>query len=159
MHTVPGNMMVGEPTIRAMVEAFERAEALDLAEPLLVVLEPGQAAGGDKRGRQSAAIKVVFREEYLIVDLRVDEHRDPVVELRRAFEFTRHQYLPFVPGMPTHANPTGDLPEDLGAMLFTPPADRPVTVVPPELMDQFGGIVSIDPPGAIALRTSPTHRD
>jgi uncharacterized Ntn-hydrolase superfamily protein len=124
-YAVQGNMLVGEPTIRAMVEAFERAEALDLPERLLVVLEAGQAAGGDKRGRQSAAIKVVFREEYPYLDLRVDEHRDPVAELRRVFEVARHQYLPFVVGMPTRDNPMGNLAEEVGAMLLNPPPDRP----------------------------------
>jgi uncharacterized Ntn-hydrolase superfamily protein len=124
-YAVQGNMLVGEPTVRAMVEAFERTEALDLPERLLVVLEAGQAAGGDKRGRQSAALKVVFREEYPYVDLRVDEHREPVAELRRIFEVARQQYLPFIAGMPTRANPMGNLPDDVGAMLLIPPADRP----------------------------------
>ena len=58
---VQGNMLVGEPTIAAMAEAFENAAALELPERLLMVLEAGQAAGGDKRGRQSAALKVVHR--------------------------------------------------------------------------------------------------
>ncbi|MGH8544569.1 MAG: DUF1028 domain-containing protein, partial [Gammaproteobacteria bacterium] len=85
-YAVQGNMLVGEPTIQAMAAAFERAAGLDLPERLLVVLEAGQAAGGDKRGRQSAAIKVMLREEYPYLDLRVDEHRHPVAELRRVFE-------------------------------------------------------------------------
>ncbi|MGH6899081.1 MAG: DUF1028 domain-containing protein [Geminicoccaceae bacterium] len=124
-YAVQGNMLVGEPTIQAMAAAFERAAGLDLPERLLVVLEAGQAAGGDKRGRQSAAIKVMLREEYPYLDLRVDEHRHPVAELRRVFEVARHQYLPFVVGMPTRANPEGALPEEVGAMLLTPPPYRP----------------------------------
>lgn len=124
-HAVQGNMLVGEPTLTAMAEAFERAAALELPERLLVVLEAGQAAGGDKRGRQSAALKVVHREEYPYLDLRVDEHRHPVAELRRVFEVARHQYLPFVAGMPTRANPLGSLAEEVGAMLRTPPPYRP----------------------------------
>jgi uncharacterized Ntn-hydrolase superfamily protein len=108
-----------------MAEAFERAAALELPERLLVVLEAGQAAGGDKRGRQSAAIKVMWREEYPYVDLRVDEHRHPVAELRRVFEVARQQYLPFIVGMPTRSDPLGNLPDEVGAMLLTPPPYRP----------------------------------
>jgi uncharacterized Ntn-hydrolase superfamily protein len=124
-YAVQGNMLVGEATIQAMAAAFQRAEALDLPERLLVVLEAGQAAGGDKRGRQSAAIKVMYKEEYPYLDLRVDEHRHPVAELRRVFEVARHQYLPFVVGMPTRGNPLGNLPEAVAAMLLTPPPFRP----------------------------------
>ncbi|HEX5794572.1 MAG TPA: DUF1028 domain-containing protein, partial [Geminicoccaceae bacterium] len=124
-YAVQGNMLVGEPTIRAIAEAFERAAALELPERLLVALEAGQAAGGDKRGRQSAAVKVAWREEYPYLDLRVDEHRHPVAELRRVFEVARQQYLPFVIGMPTRARPEGDLPQEVSAMLLTPPPYRP----------------------------------
>jgi uncharacterized Ntn-hydrolase superfamily protein len=124
-YAVQGNMLVGEPTITAMAEAFERSEQLELPERLLVVLEAGQAAGGDKRGRQSAALKVMHEEEYPYLDLRVDEHRHPVAELRRVFEVARQQYLPFIVGMPTRAAPLGSLPEEIGAMLLTPPPYRP----------------------------------
>jgi uncharacterized Ntn-hydrolase superfamily protein len=122
---VQGNMLVGEATIAAMAAAFEQAATLDLPERLLVVLEAGQAAGGDKRGRQSAALKVVHREAYPYVDLRVDEHRHPVAELRRVFEVARQQYLPFIIGMPTRANPLGNLPDEVSTMLLTPPPYRP----------------------------------
>jgi uncharacterized Ntn-hydrolase superfamily protein len=67
----------------------------------------------------------VYQEEYPYLDLRVDEHRHPVAELRRVFEVARHQYLPFIVGMPTRANPLGNLPEQVGAMLLTPPPYRP----------------------------------
>ena len=122
---VQGNMLVGEPTIAAMAEAFGRAAALDLTERLLVVLEAGQAAGGDKRGRQSAALRVFHTEEYPYLDLRVDEHRHPVAELRRVYEVARHQLLPFMQGMPTRANPLGSLGDDVAAVLLTPPPYRP----------------------------------
>jgi uncharacterized Ntn-hydrolase superfamily protein len=123
--SVQGNMLVGEPTVKAMVQAFEAASELSLPERLLVVLEAGQAAGGDKRGRQSAALKVFWKEEYPYLDLRVDEHRHPVAELRRVFEVARHQLLPFMDGMPTRDNPLGDLPEAIAGRLLTPPPFRP----------------------------------
>jgi uncharacterized Ntn-hydrolase superfamily protein len=122
---VQGNMLMGEPTIKAMAEAFERTEPLTLGERLLGVLEAGQAAGGDKRGRQSAGLKVYYKEEYPYLDLRVDEHRHPVAELRRVFEVARHQLIPFIDGMPTRENPLGQIPEHIAAMLLTPPPFRP----------------------------------
>jgi uncharacterized Ntn-hydrolase superfamily protein len=122
---VQGNMLVGEATVKAMAAAFEKSAAIDLPERLLIVLEAGQAAGGDKRGRQSAALKVYHKEEFPYLDLRVDEHRYPVGELRRVFEVARHQLLPFVDGMPSRANPLGALPESVADMLLTPPPFRP----------------------------------
>lgn len=124
-YAIQGNMLVGEPTIQAMAEAFEKGAALDLPERLLGVIEAGQAAGGDKRGRQSAALKVFYKEEFPYLDLRVDEHRHPVAELRRVFEVARRQLLPFVDGMPSREDPLGDLPEEISAMLLTPPPFRP----------------------------------
>src|SRR3954454_24913119 len=54
---VQGNMLVGEPTITEMAAAFRRNASLDLAERMLLAMEAGQRAGGDKRGRQSASLK------------------------------------------------------------------------------------------------------
>jgi len=122
---VQGNMLVGEATIQAMADAFVRAAALALPERLVTVLEAGQAAGGDKRGRQSAALLVYHREEYPYLSLRVDEHPFPVAELRRIFEVARHQLLPFVDGMPTRDNPLAELPKPVTDMLMTPPPFRP----------------------------------
>jgi uncharacterized Ntn-hydrolase superfamily protein len=123
--SVQGNMLVGERTIQAMAEAFSRTEGITLPERLIVALEAGQAAGGDKRGRQSAAVLVHAKEEYPYLSLRVDEHPYPVAELRRVFEVARHQLLPFVDGMPNRANPMGALPKEVTDMLMTPPPFRP----------------------------------
>jgi len=68
------------------VAAFEASENLELSERLVRVLEAGQAAGGDKRGRQSAALLVANPEPRLYHNLRVDDHPDPVAELRRIHE-------------------------------------------------------------------------
>ena len=122
---VQGNMLMGEATLNAMTDTFACTEPLDLPERLLLVLEAAQAAGGDKRGHQSAAVKVVHQEEYPYLDLRVDEHHHPVAELRRVFEIARRQYLPFIVGMPTRSNPLGNLSDETRAMLLTPPPDRP----------------------------------
>jgi uncharacterized Ntn-hydrolase superfamily protein len=123
--SIQGNMLAGAATIEAMAKAFERTDELDLPERLIVVLEAGQTAGGDKRGRQSAAVKVYWKEEFPYLDLRADEHRHPVAELRRIFEVARHQLLPFVDGMPSRKDPLGNLPERVTNMLLTPPPFRP----------------------------------
>ncbi len=105
--SVAGNMLVGEPTIMMMAEAFEANRGIEFAERLLRALEAGQQAGGDKRGRQSAALKVGTTEEYAHLDIRVDDHPDPVVELRRLFEEAKKEYLPFKQFLPTRTRPAG----------------------------------------------------
>lgn len=87
-YVVAGNMLVGSEVIEAMAQAFEGSED-ELAERLMIALEAGQEAGGDKRGKKSAALLVTSREQAglrPLLDLRVDEHQDPIRELRRVFE-------------------------------------------------------------------------
>ena len=112
-YAVAGNMLVGEETITAMAEAFEASADEPLSERLLRALESGQAAGGDKRGRQSAALYVVKNEPYPYLDLRVDEHPDPVTEIRRVYEVAKRELLPFIEAMPTRDNPKGNFGEEL----------------------------------------------
>jgi uncharacterized Ntn-hydrolase superfamily protein len=71
-----------------MARAFRAsaADGRDLSERLLLALEGGQAAGGDKRGKQSAALLVASPEPRMFHNLRVDDHADPVAELRRVWE-------------------------------------------------------------------------
>ena len=89
-YTVQGNMLVGGETIDAMAAAFE-ATTGTLPERLVAALEAGQAAGGDKRGRVSAALIVRPPPSALWegADIRVDEHPDPVAELRRIFDIVQ----------------------------------------------------------------------
>ncbi|MBS1253269.1 MAG: hypothetical protein MAG451_02318 [Anaerolineales bacterium] len=84
--TVAGNMLAGPEVVEAMAAAFEASEDLELSERLVRALEAGQEAGGDKRGKQSAALLVAGPEPRLYHNLRVDDHADPVAELRRVYE-------------------------------------------------------------------------
>ena len=120
-----GNMLVSAPTIADMARAFRESTALDLAERLMRAMEAGEAAGGDKRGRQSASLKVHHLEDYALFDLRVDEHPHPVAELRRVFEIAKLQLLPFVQGMPTRNDPGAAAPEAVVRLLGYPPPKRP----------------------------------
>jgi uncharacterized Ntn-hydrolase superfamily protein len=122
---VQGNMLVGAATIDAMAQAFLMHPDSTLAERLLLALEQGQAAGGDKRGTQSAALRVHSTEEYALLDLRVDEHEQPVPELRRVYEIAKLQLLPFVQGMPKRGEIAVALPQSVSDMLLKAPSDRP----------------------------------
>lgn len=103
-YSVQGNMLAGPQVIAAMAEAYEASAGEHLAERLMRALEAGQAAGGDKRGRVSAAILVSPEPGRTLqpegtrapmpdpgFDIRVDEHRDPVPELRRIFDLVRER--------------------------------------------------------------------
>lgn len=81
--SVAGNLLAGPDVLAAMAEAFVAAEAFALPERLVRALEAGQAAGGDKRGKQSAALLVASADPRPAHNLRVDDHADPVAELRR----------------------------------------------------------------------------
>lgn len=79
-----GNLLVGPETVDALVETFESTDG-SLPERLVTALAAGQAAGGDRRGRQSAAVLVRASESAPFVDLRIDDHPDPTAELVRLF--------------------------------------------------------------------------
>src|SRR3954469_3418630 len=103
-----GNILVGEQTVTALAAAFAGSEGRPLAERLLECLAAAQAAGGDRRGQQSAALLVVERDggyasmTDILVDLRVDDHAQPIAELQRLYRIhdrlfgrtARDQWLP-----------------------------------------------------------------
>jgi len=95
-YTVAGNMLVGSRVIEAMAQTFEDSEG-KLAERLMEALEAGQEAGGDRRGKTSAALVVANKEQNgtsSFIDLNVDRHQNPVKELRRIFNvYTRSKLI------------------------------------------------------------------
>ena len=126
-YAIQGNMLTGAQTLEAMQKIWLTNSSMDLAERLMQVLEAGDQAGGDLRGKQSAALKVMGREIYAEVDLRVDEHNEPVAELRRVLEVAKKQLLPFVQGMPKRHGPSTALPDSVMQMLLQPPASRNIS--------------------------------
>ena len=119
---IQGNMLKSEATLEAMQMAFDHTTGA-LSERLLSALEAGQEAGGDKRGKQSAALKVFGVEEYPLVDLRSDEHTEPIEELRRIVAISNIQLAPFIAGMPSR-NKKRVLDEAVKSMLLLPPNQR-----------------------------------
>jgi uncharacterized Ntn-hydrolase superfamily protein len=90
-HVVAGNMLISKDTIIAMSESIQSTSG-ELSNRLLTALEAGQNAGGDKRGRVSAALLVASKQAKRYHNLRVDAHSDPVNELRRIYNLTKKRY-------------------------------------------------------------------
>jgi uncharacterized Ntn-hydrolase superfamily protein len=107
--SVAGNMLAGPAVIAETAAAFEQSQDLPFARRLLRAMEAGEAAGGDKRGKQGAALVIWTTEEYPALSLRVDDHDDPLRELARLERVSRERFVHYVPFMPTRANPDGTL--------------------------------------------------
>ncbi len=97
---IAGNTLVSEDVLRAVASSWRQSSEGDLAERMLAALDAGQAAGGDRRGRQSAALLVGNANPLLALDLRVDDHADPLVELRRLLSLYRETYEPILKSLP-----------------------------------------------------------
>ena len=107
-----------------MAETFQKTVREPLEDRLMACLEAAQATGGDKRGRQSAALVVIGGEAYAKLDVRVDEDPDPIPCLRRTFDVAKAQLLPFIAGMPKREGGSAFPPEVMDLLLLSPP-DRP----------------------------------
>ncbi|KAF0676073.1 DUF1028 domain-containing protein [Profundibacterium mesophilum] len=105
-HSVAGNMLTGPEVVRACFDAYAGAQG-SMAERLLAAMEAGEAAGGDKRGRQAAGLTIHRGEDYAYLSLRVDDDADPLAELRRLLDVAGERYLHVAEAMPTAANFSG----------------------------------------------------
>jgi uncharacterized Ntn-hydrolase superfamily protein len=92
--SVAGNMLAGEATVRATLEAYLSASG-SMAERLLTAMEAGERAGGDKRGKQSAGLKIASNDPYPDLDIRADDHPDPLAELRRLYKVSLERFAVF----------------------------------------------------------------
>ena len=106
-YSIAGNMLVGPQVLEGTARAYEEASALPFAERLMTAMEAGEAAGGDKRGKQGAALLIHTTEDYPFLDLRVDDHPDPLAELRRLFAVSLERFQPFMGCLPSKARPAG----------------------------------------------------
>lgn len=107
--SVAGNMLAGPEVIEAMLTAWKKAGGLPLAERLMNAMDAGEAAGGDKRGRQSAALIVHDGQPYPSIDIRADDHAEPLTELRRLLAVSEERFALFRTAMPTEDNFAGML--------------------------------------------------
>jgi uncharacterized Ntn-hydrolase superfamily protein len=105
--SVAGNMLAGPQVVEATAQAWRSNAGLPFAERLIDALAAGDAAGGDKRGKQAAALKVCTTEGYPALDIRVDDHEQPIAELKRLLAKSLERFQPFRAFLPTRANPAG----------------------------------------------------
>jgi uncharacterized Ntn-hydrolase superfamily protein len=105
--SVAGNMLAGPEVLEAMLRAFKALPGTALGQRLLQALKAGEAAGGDKRGKQSAALRVHRAEHYPALEIRVDDHAEPIDELFRLYEVAHQRFLAFSQAFATHADPVG----------------------------------------------------
>jgi uncharacterized Ntn-hydrolase superfamily protein len=107
--SVAGNMLSGPDVVADSLASYLANTHLDFDDRLITALEAGERAGGDKRGRQSAAIRIWGSEVYPAIDIRVDDHPDPLIELRRLWRIAHQRYVPFQAAGSTRALPGGVL--------------------------------------------------
>jgi uncharacterized Ntn-hydrolase superfamily protein len=123
-YAAQGNILVGGETVAALATTFEANVQLPLASRLIECLAAAQAAGGDRRGQQSASLLVVQRDGGYaglsdnLVDLRVDDHEHPIEELRRIYALHRRLFevSPREDWLPVEGDLRAELDERLGRL-------------------------------------------
>jgi len=105
--SVAGNMLAGSAVIEHTAKTYAANAALPFARRLIAAMKAGEAAGGDKRGKQSAALVIASTEDYADLDLRVDDHADPLDELARLEEVSRERWVHYRKFLPRRDNPSG----------------------------------------------------
>ena len=110
--SVAGNMLAGPQVLEATVDAFVATRGRPLGERLLAAMAAGDAAGGDKRGKQAAALRLHGDDDYARLDLRVDDHAEPIDELRRLYDKSFERFQPFIACLASSRDPVGLLHRD-----------------------------------------------
>jgi uncharacterized Ntn-hydrolase superfamily protein len=105
--SIAGNMLAGASVLDDTAQTYIAGKALPFAQRLIVAMRAGEAAGGDKRGKQSAALLIYGDEEWSALDLRVDDHPDPLTELERLEAVSRQHWVHFRKYLPSRDNPAG----------------------------------------------------
>jgi uncharacterized Ntn-hydrolase superfamily protein len=107
-YSVAGNMLRGIGVVEQTFRTFGSRTDLSLPERLLSSLDAGEQAGGDKRGRQSAALVITTTEDFPDINIRIDDHPAPLAELRRLLSLWRTTVEPRRMWTPSKANPSGN---------------------------------------------------
>ena len=106
-YSMAGNMLAGAQVLEETERAYVGNARLAFAERLMAAMEAGERAGGDKRGKQSAAILIHATEDYPLLSMRVDDHPEPLAELRRLYAASLERFQAFAACLPTRADPVG----------------------------------------------------
>lgn len=105
--SVAGNMLAGAAVVENTLSCYLDNANLDFVDRLLTAMEAGEAAGGDKRGRQAAGVRIHCGQDYPVVDLRSDDHPNPLAELRRLNSVVQERAVHFAKTFPTAKNFSG----------------------------------------------------
>jgi uncharacterized Ntn-hydrolase superfamily protein len=105
--SVAGNMLAGARVIEDTAAAYTKNAALPLPRRLIAAMRAGDAAGGDKRGKQSAALVICGQEEWPDLNLRVDDHAEPLAELERLESVSRERFVHFMRMLPRRNDRVG----------------------------------------------------
>lgn len=105
--SVAGNMLVGPQVVEETMRTYRESAGKSLAQRLLDAMDAGEQAGGDKRGKQSAALVLYRDQDYPWLDIRADDHADPLSELQRLYAVAQERFLHVAETMPTRDNPHG----------------------------------------------------
>jgi uncharacterized Ntn-hydrolase superfamily protein len=105
--SVAGNMLANANVVAATVAAYHANASMPFASRLIAAMKAGEAAGGDKRGKQSAALLIQGDEDWPDLSLRVDDHSEPLVELERLERVSRERFVHFMRFLPSQKNPVG----------------------------------------------------
>src|SRR5215469_7195919 len=111
--SVAGNMLTGPAVMEDTAAAYERNAALAFPRRLIAAMRAGEAAGGDKRGKQSAALVICGDQEWPDLDLRVDDHPDPLAELERLEKVSRERFVHFMRMLPSRRDRVGVTDRDV----------------------------------------------
>lgn len=161
-YAAQGNMLVSAETLDALADSFEGVRPGPLADRLLTAMDAGQRAGGDRRGQQAAAIRVMRRGAGyggadILVDLRVDDHEAPVTELRRLYALHQIYFgaTPEEQWLPLDAELEAELRARLDRLGYTSgdlAADLGTWAGVENLEERVRGVTSLDPVVLTELR-------
>lgn len=124
--SVAGNMLAGPQVVAATLSSWQENAGMPIVERLIAAMQAGEDAGGDKRGRQSIGLRIQGPEVFPRLDLRVDDHEDPITELRRLYEVAKLRFIPFSTGFPRAERPYGILDREVTERIIERDAGKPL---------------------------------
>jgi uncharacterized Ntn-hydrolase superfamily protein len=122
--SVAGNMLAGARVIEDTAAAYTANATLSFPRRLIAAMRAGEAAGGDKRGKQSAALVICGQEDWPDLNLRVDDHPEPLAELDRLESVSRERFVHFMAMWPSRRDRVGIIDRDVIERKIAEAAER-----------------------------------